>query len=418
MTKASKVPMWITQDETLSDLSTVHEDTKVSNLRFVYVDFTDEVLERLQDLSSREFETICLFSCRGKMDAAISFFLGQMRIREFVVNTFIPDSFDDSAAMALGKGLEVTTTLKRLHLHGCLASRQFPDALRHGLENCPSLEHLEFNLAQKIDRSGNRVGRVLAEVLPKIPNLNKLVLRKNQLDSRQLLMLLKGLVTHTLIKELEMAIPCLDKKMVVRLRQLAESPQNNIERLNLLIDDHHFNLHKLSSEGSCSYCITPKMADPQDMDYLGRVAVANTKITGMDLSFLASKEDDLILSIAPWIARMRGLKYLNIEGFRLQPEGGGEEFVMAMISNTSIEQVILSSGCVYASWITHFADLNKGGRRLLEADDVESLWPLVLSKACKATYTGGKESIPQENRRANVVYDLLRSQAGLLGANM
>ena len=79
--------MWITQDESLSDLSMVLKDTKITNLRFVYVDFTVQVLERLKDFTSREFETVCLFSCRGKVDAAISIFLGQMRIQELAVNT-------------------------------------------------------------------------------------------------------------------------------------------------------------------------------------------------------------------------------------------------------------------------------------------------------------------------------------------
>ncbi|KAL3942575.1 MAG: hypothetical protein SGBAC_003245 [Bacillariaceae sp.] len=411
-----KVPTWITQDDVLSDLTVVNKDTEITNLRFVHVDFTDSVLERLQDFTSREFETICLFSCRGKIDVAILFFLGKTRIQEIVVNSFIQGSFDDAAAIALRMGLELTTTLKRLQLHGCLVSRHFPEALRRGLQNCPSLEHLEFNLVQKVDRSGNRVGKVLAEVLPKMPNLTKLDFRKHQLDNRQLVVLLKGLANHNRIHELEIAIVSLDQKLVARLRQLVESPANNIGRLNLLIEDHCFNLHKLASEGNCSYRISPMVAGPQDMDYLGKVAVKNPLVTDLDFSFLKSREGDLIKSFAPWIARMKGLKYLNVEGFDLDSEVG-EALVTAMIANTSLEQVIQNSSCLYATWISHFADLNKGGRRLLQTDDIESLWPHVLSRASTTTYTAGEESTDQKRRQTNVVYHLLRSQANLFRAN-
>ena len=201
------------------------------------------------------------------------------------------------------------------------------------------------------------------------------------------------------------------------LRKLAERKENNIQTLNLFIEDHQFNLHKLSSEGSCSYGITPVMADSDDMAYFGKVAVKNTKIAALDLSFLKSKEDDIVKSLAPWLAKITGLKYLNMEGFRLHPQGG-EALVMAMSVNTSLEQVTLSTRCIFASWITHFVDLNKAGRRILQADDIpDSLWSHVFHRASRATYKGGKESIDQETRRANAIFHLLRSQVGLWGSN-
>ena len=88
----------------------------------------------------------------------------------------------------------------------------------------------------------------------------------------------------------------------------------------------------------------------------------------------------------------------------------------ALQTNVILEAIHLPFGYdAYGSKVNDLLDLNRGGRRLLQASNNEfshTLWPLVLERVSRAHLPGShsRKEMELANRRANMMYSLLRGR--------
>eukprot|EP00980_Cylindrotheca_fusiformis_P028204 scaffold22586_cov138-Cylindrotheca_fusiformis.AAC.24 len=402
--------MWITDDQTLGDLDVASKNFTIECLYFVNVDFGEPVLQKLEVFRGRSLTKIVLHSCRGDVHDVISFFLRELKIENFVVNEVRLDTI--AAAKVLGDGLCEATTLKSLHLQGIFASSHFVDALRYGLVQCPSLENLVFNNYVSTSYDGTAVlDTFLVEAIPRILNLKRLEVWSYKLEARSVQALLRSIHTHPSLVYLRVSMKSLEPSILSSIDLLSRCPNSKLRVLELSIHTSCDSLHKLPSKCGFVYNIDPVMSS-DDVDYLGKTLFDNPRIASLDLSHKGLKDEGAI-ALASWLRKNANLKRLCIQGNPVQ-SAGAQALLSVMKSNVSIEDIDLPYDCECASSIEHYADLNKGGRKLLTDETFPlSLWPLVLERAVKIEYKPKGRNRGTIERRANVIYNLLHGPAGL-----
>jgi hypothetical protein len=405
--------MWITHDQTLDDLNVASNNLTIACLYFTNIDFGDAIIQSLQDYSGRSFDKIVLHSCRGKLDAVISFFLRGTRIKEFVINE---THLGSTSVLALGESLCAAKALKCLHLPGIDSSLDSSshsvEALKYGLMQCPSLEHLVCKYASaSFDNACTAVlDAFLVETIPRIANLKRLEIWSYKQQDRSLTTLLRSIQIHPSLSHLRISVQTLEPSILGSIDLLSRCSQSKLQELNLSIHSSCDRLHKLPSSCRFVYTIDPVVSN-DNMDYLGKALVDNPKIVSLDLSHKGLK-DEGVVALASWLGKIKYLKRLDIQGNPFQTTGE-HALLSAMESNLSIEDIDLPYGCACADYIHHYADLNKGGRKLLTNETFPlSLWPLVLEKAANAEFKPRGSDDDMNARRANVVYNLLHGLAG------
>jgi hypothetical protein len=406
--------MWITHDQTLDDLNVASNNLTIACLYFINIDFGDAILQTLQDFRGRSFNKIVLHSCRGKIDAVISLFLRGMRIKEFVINE---THLGSTSAQALGESLGAAKALKYLHLQGIDYSSHCVEALKYGLMHCPSLEHLvchQYASTSCDNTCTAALDAFLVETIPRIANLKRLEIWSYKQQDRSLTTLLRSIQIHPSLSHLRISVQTLEPNILGSIDLLSRCSQSKLQVLELSTYSSCDSLHKLPSSCRFVYSIDPVISN-DNMDYLGKALVDNPKIVSLDLSHKGLKDEGLV-ALASWLGKIKYLKRLDIRGNPVQTTGG-QALLSAMESNLSIEDIELPYGCACADYIHHYADLNKGGRKLL-ADETFPLplWPLVLERAAKAEFKPRGSKYDMNARRANVIYNLLHGPAGFQSA--
>jgi hypothetical protein len=117
---------------------------------------------------------------------------------------------------------------------------------------------------------------------------------------------------------------------------------------------------------------------------------------------------------------MKGLRRVWLNGFQSTGIAGRKKTIQALETalqtNVILEAIHLPFGYDdYGSKVNGLLDLNRGGRRLLQASNNEfshTLWPVVLERVNHVHFAGSYSSteIELKNRRVNIMYSLLRGR--------
>jgi hypothetical protein len=121
--------------------------------------------------------------------------------------------------------------------------------------------------------------------------------------------------------------------------------------------------------------------------------------------------DDGIQHIAQHLRQNTNLKRITLQGNRFG-ETGARALLEALRYNMELEFLSLPGELQCGKQIFHLLQLNKGGRRLLGADNAPlELWPLIFERALRLNFwTPGRLN---DACRVNVLFWLLQDSAGL-----
>jgi hypothetical protein len=121
--------------------------------------------------------------------------------------------------------------------------------------------------------------------------------------------------------------------------------------------------------------------------------------------------DDGIQHIAQHLRQNTNLKRITLQGNRFG-ETGARALLEALRYNMELEFLSLPGELQCGKQIFHLLQLNKGGRRLLGADNAPlELWPLIFERALRLNFwTPGRLN---DACRVNVLFSLLQDSACL-----
>jgi hypothetical protein len=228
--------------------------------------------------------------------------------------------------------------------------------------------------------------------------------------------LIESIHSHSSLLYLSTTLDNLDHDVVKAIEELSRSSQSKLRTLKLCIRGVWRMIDSLPSNGRFRYSLEVSTAKYKRLASLGKALVQNESIESLNLAHNGLTDNDISV-LASMLAEARGLQHLSLHGNSIEKKGG-QALLLAMQSNHQLESLELPIRCEpHADQIRHYADMNKGGRRLfLDSNASASLWPLVIEKAGRIVYNRtplARTYKENEARRANVIYHLLHGPATL-----
>jgi hypothetical protein len=262
-----------------------------------------------------------------------------------------------------------------------IASHRFARCVGEGLSYAHKIKVLNFN---KLGLHDEQVAS-LANALRNHPSLRTLKLAGNNCGS-QGLTAIAGLLESTALVDLDL------------------SYQGGIEPLDLTI----LAASLVNSASLRKLALTSNNLDDRSIASLADAALWQSSIQELDLRS-NNISDEGIHFLAVSLAQSVTMKRLSLHSNPFGEEGG-MALLSALHSNTVFEFISLPGRLECGKQIFHLLQLNKGGRRLLRAQNVpRALWPLALERVNRLLFwSPGKLNTACQ---VNVIYSLLQGPA-------
>lgn len=410
--------MWISGDKVLADLHDAKKDKSLDLgcLNFVDVFFTDANIKRMElALKGRKFERISIISCRGRVDEALSVIFDRVQVVCLKLDCF---HVKPSTARVIGEGVAKSCSLKCLALQALCMTEALAEALEYGLSRTSSLESLYWSAitARQSDRQWTDI---ILDAFRKNRSLKHLgIARVRGMSSAKVF---QSIHCHESLESISFA--CLDgitPSTLTALEDLSRSSRSKVKTVKLSVRGDWTNLRYLANQSSGSRFLRFKLtistsSQHCDMQQLGEILERNDLIESLSLAHCGLDEDS-IAQLASFLGRVKGLKYLGLQGNLLNSGRGCDALLTALEHNHSLERIDMPAIVEQKRAIDHLLDWNRAGRRLFQDFDAPlSLWPLVLDRASKIDYTNSYPLFkrPEEvaARRANAIFHLLQGKA-------
>lgn len=413
----------------LKDLA---HNASVGKLVLNAMDFAEEgLLERLQGLFQTrvgEWDEIVLQYCRGPVDLVIAAILkSNAKIGTLCL---IASTLKDCIGEALSKGLPSNVTLAKLMIWGTTLSRKNIYSIRQGLIGNTTLEELSFtNSHIEKDATGGFCSR-LSNQTHNMAGLKRLDLFSCDLQDMVVAAIVKSLDGHPNLEHLELGKNQCSAASLIAVGTLLGSHKTKLKYLNLSLQDSSKNIpffeisHMTGGLGLNSSLESLIMRGNQlsfnGMKNLVTCLSQNTTLEHLWMKDceLGNAAMDLFVAHLP---DMKGLRRVWLNGFQSTGIAGRKKTIealeTALETNVILDSIHLPFGYddYRSSKVNVLLDLNRGGRRLLQASNNEfshTLWPLVLERVNRMHLSGSNNSKEMElkSRRANIMYSLLRGR--------
>jgi hypothetical protein len=408
--------MWISGDKVLADLHNAKRDKSLGCLNFVDVYFTDANIKRMElALKGRQFEKIGIMSCRGKVDEALLVIFESVQVECLRLDCL---HIKPSTARVIGEGVATCRSLKCLVLQALCMTETLAQSLEHGLSRTSSLESLYLSAISA--RNSDRLWtEIILEAFRKNRSLKHLgIARVRGMDPAKVF---QSIQSHESLESISFA--CLDgvaPSTLTALDDLSRSSKSKLKTVKLSVRGDWTNLWYLPNQFFGGRLIRFELTISTssqccDMRQLGEILVRNELIESLSLAHCGLDENS-IAQLASFLGKVKGLKYLGLQGNLLNSGRGCDALLAALEHNRSLERIDMPAIVEQKRAIDHLLDWNRAGRRLFQDLDAPmSLWPLVLDRADKIDYTRSYPLFkrPEEvaARRASAIFHLLQRQA-------
>lgn len=406
-------------------------NASVGKLVLNAMDFAEEgLLERLQALFQTrvgEWDEIVLKYCRGPVDLVVTAILKSNA--KIGTLCFIASTLKDCVGETLSKGLPSNVTLAKLIIWGTRLSRKNIYSIRQGLIGNTTLEELSFtNSHIEKDATGEFCSR-LGNQTHNMAGLKRLDLFSCDLQDAVVAAIVKSLDGHPNLEHLELGKNQCSAASLIAVGTLLGSRKTNLKYLSLALQDSSKNIpffeisHMTGGLGLNSSLESLNVRGNQ-LSFNGMKSLVTCLSKNITLEQLVMTDcelgNDSFEYFVTRLPDMKGLRRVWLNGFQSTGIAGRKKTIKALETalqvNVILEAIHLPFGYDdYGSKVNGLLDLNRGGRRLLQASNNEfshTLWPLVLGRVNRVHLPGSHSSKGTElnNRRANVIYSLLRGR--------
>jgi Ran GTPase-activating protein (RanGAP) involved in mRNA processing and transport len=380
-------------------LAEVRDDPTLDSLEFTNVDFDETVAAQVIDLirsDPRIWKTIRCIDCRDQ----IHYIIVTALVMEKVIKLYIESDLDavgenepkDAVYQALATGLQLNQSLKSLSLNNVVFSRSQAAALRTGLKSTKTLEEFE------LDGCDFEAGAALelASGLRSNQSLTSLSEAHCVLYEDRAL-LIASLENHPKLSKLSFNDTLRDPFALDAITSLLSSGKSKVRSLALggtaflgrPAEELKEGLPMLTTalRNNCTLThlnLCENGLNDDDLRTLVDVVRENPSISELDLSGnrFTDKGITYLASQLPQLCNLRSLN-VNMQSFGVE---GAKTLMLALQDHRELESLVLPRS-KYDLQILHLLDLNKGGRKLLQAPPVPlAFWPLVLERAAKFQY--------------------------------
>jgi hypothetical protein len=407
-------------------------------------DVVTRTLSELVQFDNRNWNTIQLSSCRGRMDLILEAVLASnVTVRRLVLSDAAPEGGElERFWSVLRQGLQSNTSLLTLGLQDMKFHKSSQiDRLCRGLAHNTSVMELSFNQSTFL----NGAHSSLAQGLQFTSCIQHLSFQNCRLTDEQCAAIITSLVGHTSLLELSLdGNQCHTQGMNALARML---PQSNVLVLDLSsqtivgdqssssLDLTQFSKALPHSRISCLQLSDNRINDG-NMRSLAQaiacgenhhqIALQTLHLAWCQLSSVAMEElskalacqtntntnassskrrrntirrlilyeceidDEGISNFSSRLSLMSGLKRLDLGGTQTFGKCGIERLMLGLETNMELEDVLLGGTFLgdetnndYATtMIGFYCDLNRAGRRFLRSKHTApaALWPLILSQ--------------------------------------
>lgn len=406
-------------------------NASVGKLVLNAMDFAEEgLLERLQALFQTrvgEWDEIVLKYCRGPVDLVVTAILKSNA--KIGTLCFIGSTLKDCVGETLSKGLPSNVALAKLIIWGTRLSRKNIYSIRQGLIGNTTLEELSFtNSHIEKDATGEFCSR-LGNQTHNMAGLKRLDLFSCDLQDAVVAAIVKSLDGHPNLEHLELGKNQCSAASLIAVGTLLGSRKTNLKYLSLALQDSSKNIpffeisHMTGGLGLNSSLESLNVRGNQ-LSFNGMKSLVTCLSKNITLEQLVMTDcelgNDSFEYFVTRLPDMKGLRRVWLNGFQSTGIAGRKKTIKALETalqvNVILEAIHLPFGYDdYGSKVNGLLDLNRGGRRLLQASNNEfshTLWPLVLGRVNRVHLPGSHSSKGTElnNRRANVIYSLLRGR--------
>jgi hypothetical protein len=406
-------------------------NASVGKLVLNAMDFAEEgLLERLQALFQTrvgEWDEIVLKYCRGPVDLVVTAILKSNA--KIGTLCFIGSTLKDCVGETLSKGLPSNVALAKLIIWGTRLSRKNIYSIRQGLIGNTTLEELSFtNSHIEKDATGEFCSR-LGNQTHNMAGLKRLDLFSCDLQDAVVAAIVKSLDGHPNLEHLELGKNQCSAASLIAVGTLLGSRKTNLKYLSLALQDSSKNIpffeisHMTGGLGLNSSLESLNVRGNQ-LSFNGMKSLVTCLSKNITLEQLVMTDcelgNDSFEYFVTRLPDMKGLRLVWLNGFQSTGIAGRKKTIKALETalqvNVILEAIHLPFGYDdYGSKVNGLLDLNRGGRRLLQASNNEfshTLWPLVLGRVNRVHLPGSHSSKGTElnNRRANVIYSLLRGR--------
>lgn len=404
---------WISDDKVLVDLT---DEKSVGSLNFFDVSFTDSNIQRMElALKGRKVGRIGITSCRGKLEEALSLIFRCVQVEYLKLDCL---HINPTTAKTIADGVGASSSLKCLSLQAIHMTEHFAAAIHDALCRTISLEYLYLSVLATRLSDQTCVDTLLRGLQNNISLKHLGIAKVRGMDPNRVFQSVKE---HLSLESISFA--CMDgisASTLAALNDLSRSPQSKVNTIKLSIRGdwtriRHFpkssvtarRIHyKLTISTSSEFC---------DMQVLGEILEQNDNIVALSLAH-CGLDEDRIAQLACHLAKVKGLRELNLQGNSLHSGRGCDALLAALEYNRGLERIDLPTVVDQKASLDHLLDCNRAGRRLYTNTNVpRALWPIVLHRASKIDYTRSYPLFkrPEEvaARRANAIFHLLQGQA-------
>lgn len=396
--------------ETESYVQRAKQDSKIKNLsiREIHIDepTAKAVVELLQD---RQWERINLQYPTGQIATVVSAIgMGLDKIQRLV---FVSD---DRLNDDLWVRLAYSQSLCYLRLKTNLF-RENVVALSRGLAYNMSLQHLHLQGSAFADEAIDTFSHAL-----KMNQMLKILeLEGCNLKCHQVTKIVKALESHPKIEHLNLTKNEASESSISAISSMILSECNELRKLVLgqqtFRSDEMIDMAAIEFEGSTLTELNLSSNNFQDGD-IANISARLESDHSIQKLFLNDNgiTDQGIRLLASAIPEMKGLKEIWLYDNHFSSEAA-ESLIDATRVNYDLERVYIAKSSHHSlmevqKHVDYNLCLNKGGRRLLKAQNIcPSLWPLVFERAIKmlrwGAYVNGKRA------QADVIFYLLHGPA-------
>jgi hypothetical protein len=403
-------------------------NSSVGKLVLNAMDFAEEgLVERLQVLFQTrvcEWNEIVLKYCRGPVDLVVTAILeANAKIGTL---SLIASTLKDCVGETLSKGLPSNVTLAKLMIWGTRLSRKNIYSIRQGLIGNTTLEELSFtNSHIEKDATGEFCSR-LSNQTHNMAGLKRLDLFSCDLQDAVVAAIVKSLDGHPNLEHLELGKnQCSAASLVAVGTLLGSCKTTNLKYLSLALQDSSknipfFEISHMTGGLGLNSSLESFMVRGNQLSFNGMKSLVTclSKNTTLEQLMMTDCElgNDSFEYFVTRLPDMKGLRRVWLNGFQSTGIAGRKKTMTALETalqtNVILEDIHLPFGYGdYGTKVDGLLDLNRGGRRLLQASNNEfshTLWPLVLERVNRVHLPGSNSN--KENRRANIMYSLLRGR--------
>jgi Ran GTPase-activating protein (RanGAP) involved in mRNA processing and transport len=392
-------------------LEQAKSDSKMTSIHIVGQEFEDDdivtiMLSELFHFDSRNWNTIKLCSCRGRLDMVLEIVMST-KVRRLI----LASEEQQRILPALIQGLESNERLLTLGLHDIQFSKDNLLLLCRGLVQSGNVMEVSFNKSTFSDFAHVP----LAIGLRMWASVQHLSFQDCRLTDEQCAEIISSLAGHKSLMELSLdGNECKSLGMKALGRIL---PNSSLLVLDLssqklkpgeTLDLVEFSQALAKSRISCLQLSDNRIND-FNMAFLARSLCENRSLQVLHLAWCHlsihtiemiaegispnSTLSKLILydceicdagitAFSRHMSRMGGLKQLDLGGKQNLGVQGINNFLLGLSTNMELDEVHLPAS-EQTKTIQFFCDVNRAGRRIFRSQDTASagLWPLILERA-------------------------------------